>query len=117
MYSGWATKEKKKNWNYRLDLNSVIIEVPTILDCKILEKHERTFQDSGIFNCTTQRGYLNSLQILVTNQICPKIDLHENVIINTTDTFIGTEVSFSCPAGYTLTGTDSIVCRDDSKDS
>ena len=53
---------------------------------------------------------MNSLHILVTNQICPKIERSENVIINTTETFIGTEVSFSCPAGYTLTGTDSVVC-------
>ena len=60
---------------------------------------------------------MNSLHILVTNQICPKIERSENVIINTTETFIGTEVSFSCPAGYTSTGTGSSVCRDDGKNS
>ena len=25
--SGWATDDKKKNWNYRLDLSSVTLEV------------------------------------------------------------------------------------------
>ena len=25
--SGWAIDDKKKNWNYRLDLSSVMIEV------------------------------------------------------------------------------------------
>jgi hypothetical protein len=68
-----------------------------------------------MFNCTTQRNYLNSLQILVTNKICPKIELKENVTPNTKDTFIGTEVLFSCPSGYTLNGGDSIMCRDDGK--
>ena len=60
---------------------------------------------------------MNSLQILVTNQICPKIELHENVILNTTETFIGTEVSFSCPTGYNLIRKMSILCRDDGNNS
>ena len=47
--SGWATKDKKKNWNYRLDLNSVIIEVLIIWTAKYwinTGKHLRTLASS-----------------------------------------------------------------------
>ena len=56
---------------------------------------------------------MNRLQVLVTNKICPKLDLKDNVNPSTKDTFIGTEVFFSCPSGYTRIGKDSILCRDD----
>ena len=71
------------------------------------------YQDSGAYTCTTQRGYSNGLQILVTNQICPKIELTKNVILNTTETFIGTQVLFTCPVGYNISGEETVLCRDD----
>ena len=55
------------------------------------------------------------LQVLVTNKICPKLDLNDNVTPTTKGTFIGTEVFFSCPSGYTRIGKDTILCRDDGK--
>jgi hypothetical protein len=58
---------------------------------------------------------MNRLQVLVTNKICPKLDLNANVTPSTGDTFIGTEVFFSCPAGFMSIGKDSILCRDDGK--
>ena len=58
---------------------------------------------------------MNRLQVLVTNKICPKLDLKDNVNPSTKDTFIGTEVFFSCPSGYTRIGKDTILCRDDGK--
>ena len=58
---------------------------------------------------------MNRLQVLVTNKICPKLDLNDNVTPSTGDTFIGTEVFFSCPAGFTHIGKDSILCGNDGK--
>ena len=34
MNSGWASDDKKKSWNYRLDLSSVTLEVKTVLNLK-----------------------------------------------------------------------------------
>ena len=51
----------------------------------------------------------------MTNKICTKLDLNDNVTPSTKDTFIGTEVFFSCPPGFTSNGEESILCRDDGK--
>ena len=58
---------------------------------------------------------MNSIRVLVTNKICLKLDINYNVTPSTKNTFIGTEVFFSCPSGYTHIGKDSILCRDDGK--
>ena len=70
-----------------------------------------------MFTCTTQRGYQNRVWVKVTNIMCPTIDLSENVTPSTKKTFIGNEVFFSCPSGYTRFGPYSTLCRDDGKHS
>ena len=104
--TGWAG-----TWHYRLELPHVGIQVRT------LYRHYGHYvvQDSGVFTCTTQRGYRNRLRVVVTNRTCPAIQLRQNVGPSTVDTHIGTEVIFSCPAGYTLHGQDSVLCRDDGR--
>ena len=70
-----------------------------------------------MFTCTTQRGYQNRVRVKVTNKICPALDLYENVTPSTKETFIGTEVFFSCPSGYTRNGLYSTLCREDGNHS
>ena len=45
--------------------------------------------------------------------MCPKIELTKNLILNTTETFIGTQVLFTCPVGYNISGEQAVLCRDD----
>ena len=74
-------------------------------------------QDDGRYNCTTQRGYTNSIKIRVTSVSCGAVPLYDGVVmtnVSGAEMFsIGTRVSLFCPPGYKFHGEDTVHCRDD----
>jgi len=93
--TGWVIHSSKRDSHYRL----------SIIYAKL--------EDSGYFNCSTPRGQQNSLVISVTTLSCPHIETSDILKVNTSATNIGTTVSFSCPTGFVLIGSDTQECRDD----
>ena len=96
--TGWATNTPDNNWLYRLELQNVSV------------------WESGEYSCTSQRGYTNTLRLLVTDLQCQGAPLysqhvHSNVTGPSHD--IGTKVKFSCPPGFDLQGDTMAECRDD----
>ena len=97
--AGWVIHSSKRNYHYRL----------SIIYAKL--------EDSGTFNCSTTHGQHNSLAITVTRLSCPHIHTSDTLRVNTSNTNIGTIVSFSCPTGFVLLGDATRECRDDGKDT
>ena len=96
--SGWATASPDKDWLYRLELEKVVEE------------------DSGEYRCSSQRGYTNTLLVVVTETQCQGSPLpHSQVQSNLTGPshHIGTAARLSCPPGHHLLGDTTALCRDD----
>ena len=96
--SGWATASPDNDWLYRLELENVTVD------------------DSGEYRCSSQRGYTNTLQLVVTETQCRGLPLyHSQVLSNLTGPShnIGSLAQLSCPPGYNLLGDSLATCRDD----
>ena len=84
--------------------------------------HVSPCQESGDYNCTTQRGHTNTLRVIVTEDTCGRVPEHDGIVTNTAesrgaDTWsVGTRVQYTCPPGYTLQGDQDIICRDDGEE-
>ena len=78
-----------------------------------------TCQESGAYNCTTQRGHTNTLRVIVTEDTCGHVPVHDGIVTNNAqdeeaDTWsVGSRVQYSCPPGYNLQGDQEVFCRDD----
>ena len=76
------------------------------------------FQESGNYNCTTQRGYSNTLKLRLSDDKCGKLPQHDGIVrsnlpSNVDNFVIGTRVEYTCPLGYDLQGEADVYCRED----
>merc|ERR1719342_372742 len=96
--TGWATSDQ--DWLYRLELANISSE------------------ESGNYNCTTQRGYSNTLKLRLSDDKCGKLPKHDGIVrsnlpSNVDNFVIGTRVEYTCPPGYDLQGEADVYCRED----
>ena len=81
-----------------------------------LELERVTVEESGEYRCTSQRGYTNTLVLVVTDLQChglPVYNSHVHSNISGPSHNIGTVVELSCPPGYNIQGDTASTCRDD----
>jgi len=99
--TGWMTSgPEDEQWLYRLELVNV------------------SFEESGNYNCTTQRGYANTKTVIVTDTVCGLVPYQDGIVKNNLDDGqdafpVGSTARYYCPAGYTLHGDSDIFCRED----
>lgn len=92
--SGWAIAARERDWKYRL---SIFYAKP---------------HDSGIYTCTTPKGFNNSIHVRVTDVQCPGLDAPEPPLISRIEgSRLGHSAIFECPVGYRLEGASRITCQ------
>lgn len=93
--TGWVIQQQKRNWHYRL----------SVIYAKV--------EDSGHYNCSSQRGLKNSLNLVVTELSCPPLVASKEVRVSSPCSHLGCSLAFSCPTGSNLNGANTADCRDD----
>ncbi|XP_073975451.1 locomotion-related protein hikaru genki isoform X2 [Rhodnius prolixus] len=97
--TGWAIAPEERDWKYRL---SIYYTKP---------------QDSGVFTCATPRGLTNSLNVMIVDAQCERLDVkslrtnHKHLRVEQDGTRLGQSVHFHCPTGFKLNGTANLTCR------
>ncbi|KAF6201569.1 hypothetical protein GE061_003961 [Apolygus lucorum] len=95
----WAIAPEERDWKYRL---SIYYTKP---------------QDSGVFTCATPKGLTNSLNVVITDAQCERIDAdtlrpkYRHLRVRSEGTKLGNSVHFHCPTGFRLNGTANLTCR------
>ncbi|XP_071649906.1 locomotion-related protein Hikaru genki isoform X2 [Temnothorax longispinosus] len=92
--TGWAIAARERDWKYRL---SIYYAKP---------------QDSGMYTCTTPKGFNNSIRVRVIDVQCPVLEVPEPPLISRVEgSRMGHSAVFECPEGYRLEGAPSITCQ------
>ncbi|CAG7716179.1 unnamed protein product [Allacma fusca] len=67
-------------------------------------------EDSGSYTCVTPSRHRHRVQILVKTVDCRPLPEHPDLNYSTTNTQLGTKVTFQCRSGNALVGAQEIVC-------
>ncbi|BES98737.1 Sushi domain (SCR repeat) [Nesidiocoris tenuis] len=99
----WAIAPEERDWKYRL---SIYYTKP---------------QDSGVFTCATPKGLTNSINVVITDAQCERIDTetvrhkYRHLRVRAEGAKLGHSVHFHCPTGFRLNGTANLTCRANGK--
>ncbi|XP_074100679.1 locomotion-related protein hikaru genki [Cotesia typhae] len=91
--TGWAIAASEKDWKYRLSIYYV------------------KNQDSGVYTCSTPKGFTNSIRIHVIDLHCPTLTVASPMISRIQGTRMGHKAEFECPDGYRLEGSQRLNCQ------
>ncbi|KAK0181044.1 hypothetical protein PV327_003365 [Microctonus hyperodae] len=92
--TGWAISSSEKDWKYRLSIYYV------------------KSQDSGIYTCSTPKGFANSIRIHVVDVHCPTLSsIAPPMSTRIQGTRMGHKAEFECPDGYRLEGMRVLSCQ------
>lgn len=92
--TGWAIAAREREWKYRLSI------------------YYAKSQDSGIYTCTTPRGFTNSICVRIVDVQCPALGTLPPPLIGKIEgARMGHAAIFECPNGYRLEGATGITCQ------
>ncbi|KAK0092654.1 hypothetical protein PV326_000933 [Microctonus aethiopoides] len=92
--TGWAIASSEKDWKYRLSIYYV------------------KSQDSGVYTCSTPKGFANSIRIHVVDVHCPTLtSIAPPMSTRIQGTRMGHKAEFECPDGYRLEGMRVLSCQ------
>ncbi|KAF7988566.1 hypothetical protein HCN44_001139 [Aphidius gifuensis] len=92
--TGWAISPSEKDWKYRLSIYYI------------------KNQDSGVYTCSTPKGFTNSIRIHVADIHCPSLSrLPQPMTSKIQGTRLGQKAEFKCPDNYRLNGSNVLTCQ------
>lgn len=92
--TGWAIAARERDFKYRL---SIYYAKP---------------QDSGVYTCSTPKGFSNSIKVHVVDVQCSVLSVPEAPLNGYIEgSRMGHSARFECPVGYRLEGASGITCQ------